>query len=79
METASMDSNPGDTKLDNDFTELIDYAITHHYPTLEFLSTTGRTRFVEDMIRKNEHVIQWMIQNIEVHDFWGLHRNDVNS
>ena len=23
------------TKIDNGFTELIDYAITHHYPTLE--------------------------------------------
>ena len=46
------------TKLDNGFTELIDYAITHHYPTLEFLSTTGPTTFVEDMIRKYEHVIE---------------------
>ena len=43
--------DPGGTKLDNSFTELINYAITHHYPTLEFLSTTGRTTFVEDMIR----------------------------
>ena len=25
------------TKLDNGFTELIDYAITQHYPTLEYL------------------------------------------
>ena len=38
------------TKLDNGFIELIDYAITHHYPTLGFLSTTGCTIFVEDMI-----------------------------
>ena len=58
------------TKLDNGFTELIDYAITQHYPTLEYLSTTGRTTFVEDMIRKYEHVIQRTIQNIETHDFW---------
>ena len=58
------------TKLDNGFTELIDYAITQHYPTLEYLSTTGRTTFVEDMIRKYEHVIQRTIQNIEDHDFW---------
>ena len=54
------------------FTELIDYAITHHYPTLEFLSTTGRTTFVEDIIRKYEHVIQRTIQNIETHDFWNI-------
>ena len=40
------------TKLDNGFTELINYAITHHYPTLQFLSITGCTTFVEDMIRK---------------------------
>ena len=39
------------TKLDNGFTELIDYAITQHYPTLEYLLTTGRTTFVEDAIR----------------------------
>ena len=26
------------TKVDNGFTELIDYAITKHYPTLEYLS-----------------------------------------
>ena len=62
--------NPTDgTKLDNGFTELIDYAITQHYPTLEYLSITGRTTFVEDMIRKYEHVIQRTIQNIEAHDF----------
>ena len=68
----------GGTKLDNGFTELIDYAIAHHYPTLEFLSTTGRTTFVEDMIRKYEHVIQRTIQNhIETYDFWDLHRNDM--
>ena len=71
--------NSGGTKLDNGFTELINYAITHRYPTLEFLSTTGCTRFVEDMIRKYEHFIQWMIQNTETHDFWDLHRNNVNS
>ena len=29
------------TKIDNGFTKLIDYATPHHYPTLEFLSTTG--------------------------------------
>ena len=45
------------TKIGNGFTKLIDYAIAHRYPTLEFLSTTGRTSFVEDMIRKYEHVI----------------------
>ena len=50
--------NPTDgAKLDNGFTELIDYTITQHYPTLEYLLTTGRTTFVEDMIRKYEHVI----------------------
>ena len=27
------------TKLDNGFIELIDHAITHYYPILEFLST----------------------------------------
>ena len=45
-------SNPDGpfAKLGNGFTELIDYAIGHRYPTLEFLSTTGRTTFVEDMI-----------------------------
>ena len=53
------------TKLDNGFTELIDYAITQHYPTLEYLLTTGRTTFVEDTIRKYEHVIQRTIQNTE--------------
>ena len=35
------------TKLDNGFTELIDYTITQYYPTPEYLSTTGRTTFVE--------------------------------
>ena len=64
------------TKLDNGFTELIDYAITHHYPTLEFL-TTGRTTFVEDIIRKYEHVIQRTIQNIETHEFWNIHCNNM--
>ena len=48
----------GGTKLDNGFTELIDYPITHHYPTLKLLSKTDRTTFVEDMIRKYEHVIE---------------------
>ena len=38
--------NSGCTKLDNGFTELVGYAITHHYPTLEYLAT-GRTRFVD--------------------------------
>ena len=57
------------TKLDNGFTELIDYAITQQYPTLEYLSITGRTTFVEDTIRKYEHVIQRTIQNIETRDF----------
>ena len=52
----SIDLTDG-TKLDNGLTELLDYAITHHYPTLRFLSTTGPTPFVEDMIRKYEHVI----------------------
>ena len=66
-----------DTKLDNGFTGLIDFAITHHYLTLEFLSTTGRTIFVEDMIRKYEHVIQRTIQNIETHDFWNMHCNNM--
>ena len=63
----SINLNHG-TKLDNGFTELIGYAIAQHYPTLEYLST-GRTTFVEDMIRKYEHVIQRTIQNIETHDF----------
>ena len=57
------------TKLDNGFTELIDYAITQHYPTPEYLLTTGRTTFVEDTIRKYAHVIQRTIQNIETHGF----------
>ena len=39
------------TKPDNGSTELINYVITQHCPTLEFLSTTGRITFVEDMIR----------------------------
>jgi hypothetical protein len=65
------------TKLDNGFTELIDYAITQRYPTLEYLLTTGRTTFVEDMIRKYEHVIQRTIQNIETHDFWKIHCNNM--
>ena len=30
-------------RVDNGFTGLIDYAITYHFPTLELLSTTGRT------------------------------------
>ena len=64
------------TKLDNGFTEFIDYAITQHYPTLEYLLTTGRTTFVEDTIRKYEHVIQRTIQNIETHDFWKIHCNN---
>ena len=65
------------TKLDNGFTELIDYAITLHYPTLEYLLTTGHTTFVEDTIRKYEHVIQRTIQNIETHDFWKIHSNNM--
>ena len=65
------------TKLDNGFTELIDYAITQHYPTLEYLSTTGRTTFMEDTIRKYEHVIQRTIQNIETHDFWEIQCNNM--
>ena len=65
------------TKIDNGFAELIDYAITHHYPTLEFLSTTGRSTFVEDMIRKYEHVILRTIKNIETHDFWHQHCNNM--
>ena len=65
------------TKLDNGFTELIEYAITQHYPTLEYLSTTGCTTFVEDMIRKYEHVIQRAIQNIETHDCWNIHCNNM--
>ena len=67
------------TKLDNGFTELIDYAITQHYPTLEYLLTTGRTTFVKDTIRKYyEHVIQRTIQNIETHDFWKIHCNHMS-
>ena len=62
------------TKLDNGFTELIDYAITHHYSTLESLSTTGRTTFVEDMIRRYEYVIQ---QTIETHDLQNIHCNNM--
>ena len=65
------------TKLDNGFAELIDYTITHHYPTLEFLSTTGRSTFIEDMIRKYEHVILRTIKNIETHDFWHQHCNNM--
>ena len=65
------------TKIDNGFTKLINYAITHHCPTLEFLSTTGRAPFVEDMIRKYEHVIRRTIQNIETHDFWNMHCNNM--
>ena len=65
------------TKLDNGFTGLIDYAITQHYLTLENLSTTGRTTFVEDMIRKYEHVIQRAIQNINTHDFREIHCNNM--
>ena len=65
------------TKHDNGFPELIDYAITHHYPTLEFLSTTGCSTFVEDMIWKYEHVILRTIKNIETHDFWHQHCNDL--
>ena len=71
--------NSGGTKLDNGFTKLVDYAITDHYPTLEFLPTTGHTRFVVYMIRKYENAIQWMIQNIETHDCWDLYCNNVNS
>ena len=69
----SIDMRDG-TKLQvgNGFTELIDYAITHHFSTLEFLSTTGRTTFVEDRIRKYEHVILRTIKNIEAHDFWDV-------
>ena len=70
--------NPTDgAKLDNGFTELIDYVITQHYLTLEYLSTTGRTTFVEDMIRKYDHVIQRTIQNIKAHDFWKMHCNNM--
>ena len=50
------------TKLDNGFIELIDHAITHHYPTLEFLSTS-RSTFVEGMIQKYEHII---LQTIKI-------------
>ena len=65
------------TKLNNGFTELIGYAITQHYPTLEYLSKTGRTTFVEDMIRKYEHVIQRAIQGVETHDCWNIHCNNM--
>ena len=68
------------TKLDNGFTELIDYAITQHYPTLEYLLTTGRTTFVEDTIPKYyEHVIQRTIQNVETHDLENTLQSYVNS
>ena len=65
------------TKVDNGFTELIDYAITQHYPTLEYLSTTGRTTFVEDTTRKYLHTIHRTIQNTEAHDFWKIHCNNM--
>ena len=55
------------TKIDNGFTELIDYAITLNNPKLVFLSATGHPTFVEDMIRKYEYVIQRTIHNIETH------------
>ena len=64
-------------KLDNGFTELVECTIGHRCPTLEFLSTTGSTTFVEDMIRMYKHVIQLTIQNIEIHDFWDLHCNNM--
>ena len=57
------------TKLDNGFAELIDYAITHHYPTLEFLLTTGCSTFVEDIIRKYKHGFLWTKKNIKTHNF----------
>ena len=41
------------------------------------LSTTGRTTFVEDTIRKYEHVIQRTIQNIDTHDFREIHCNNM--
>ena len=50
------------TKLDNGLTKLIDCEVTQHYPTLECLLTTGRTTFVEDTIRKYEHVFQRAIK-----------------
>ena len=34
------------------FAELIDYTISHRYPALGFLSVTGRSTFVGDVIRK---------------------------
>ena len=45
--------------------------------SLYYLSTTGRTTFVVDTIRKYEHVIQRTIQNIETHDFWEIHCNNI--
>ena len=65
------------TKLDNGFIELINYAITQYYLTLKYLSTTGCTTFVEDMIQKYEHVIQRTIQNIKAHNFWKMHGNNM--
>ena len=61
------------TKLDNGFTEIVDYAITQQYPTVEYLVTTGRRTFVEDTIQKYEYAILRTIQNIETHDFWKVH------
>ena len=41
------------------------------------LSTTGRTIFVEDTIRKYEHAIQRAMQNIDTHDFREIHCNNM--
>ena len=32
---------------------------------------------MEDIIRVYERAIQWAIQNIEIHDFWDLHYNNM--
>ena len=41
------------------------------------LSITGRTTFVEDAIRKYEHIIQRAMQNIDTHDFREIHCNNM--
>ena len=39
--------------------------------------STGHTTFVDDTIRKYEHVIQRAVQNIDTHDFREIHCNNM--
>ena len=69
IDATKLNSDGSFAKLDSCFTEVIDHAVGHRYPTLEF-SLTGRTTFVEDVARKCEHFIQQTVQNLRPMTSW---------